>query len=220
MNRTYQKSHANVTTPWGRSSSGTTFAQGIVFYHTASQGGFKVVKKLNQQIPAAFRRFNGWYEEDCDGCIPFYFFHETIYTYCCDHGLEGWGKSAEEYFAEFSKNYFRKQLEHYFPVASYLTFDTQYSEAYIQEKWGAYSVFNEAVADVKRHMALLAQPRPQKGDTVQFAQPIEFSDCQEDTFVFMHHNFFEAPGGWIARIKNWQMKEYRLQPAIKEMTLF
>jgi hypothetical protein len=59
-------------TPWGVAESATVFAPGIVFYTTASHGGFYLAPERNAALLAkfpGFRRFSGsvgWYEEDCD----------------------------------------------------------------------------------------------------------------------------------------------------------
>ena len=106
----------NVTTPWGRSQGGSLLAPGITLYHTASHGGVKVIKSQNLQIPAAFRNEDGWYEEDCESLIPFYFRFEQILEHCLQQGLDGWTISAEEYFAKYTKAYFREQVRVSFPV--------------------------------------------------------------------------------------------------------
>ena len=57
-----------ILTPWGVSQNRKTIAPGIIFHSTASHGGFKVCKKLNNTIPAYMKNKNGWYEEDCEWC--------------------------------------------------------------------------------------------------------------------------------------------------------
>lgn len=52
-------------TPWGKSQDKRTITRGINFYTTASHGGYKVSKKMNEQIPRYLRLDDGWYEEDC-----------------------------------------------------------------------------------------------------------------------------------------------------------
>jgi hypothetical protein len=37
---------------------------------TPSHGGFKLPRALNALVPETWRRAGGWYEEDCDWCIP------------------------------------------------------------------------------------------------------------------------------------------------------
>jgi hypothetical protein len=53
-------------TPWGTSDYRKEYASGIVFYGTPSHGGFKLDEARNALIPADWRRWDGWYEEDCD----------------------------------------------------------------------------------------------------------------------------------------------------------
>lgn len=54
------------TTPWGKAQTAYTHAEGIVFYSTASHGGFKLDYVRNASIHRAWRNPDGWYEEDCD----------------------------------------------------------------------------------------------------------------------------------------------------------
>jgi len=56
-------------TYWGKSQTAKKITDGIIFYTTASHGGFHVSKKLNQQIHWGWRREDGWYEEDCEWSI-------------------------------------------------------------------------------------------------------------------------------------------------------
>ena len=71
-----------VSTPWGPSQSARAFGdRGLVFYGTASHGGFFLPPALRAELPAwardtngdsqSFRaqRVAGWYEEDCDAAI-------------------------------------------------------------------------------------------------------------------------------------------------------
>lgn len=60
-------------TPWGRADAKWVYAKGVTFYSTPGHGGFKVNKAQNAQIPEPFRNADGWYEEDDESHIPFYF---------------------------------------------------------------------------------------------------------------------------------------------------
>lgn len=51
-------------TPWGTSQSATCYADGIVFYSTASHGGFHLAAEQNALVHAMLRNRAGWYEED------------------------------------------------------------------------------------------------------------------------------------------------------------
>lgn len=59
-------------TPWGMAQHATEYAPGIVFYSTASHGGFKLSKSRLAELHAKlgpvklFRDFTQWFEEDCD----------------------------------------------------------------------------------------------------------------------------------------------------------
>lgn len=51
-------------TPWGVSQNAKSYADGIIFYETASHGGFHLSETKNTQIPEILRSDAGWYEED------------------------------------------------------------------------------------------------------------------------------------------------------------
>lgn len=55
--------------PWGPVQDEHRIAPGITFVSTASHGGFKVDKRLNEKIPKSMRQENGWYEEDVDWAV-------------------------------------------------------------------------------------------------------------------------------------------------------
>jgi len=54
------------STPWGRALSSTSYTRGIIFYFTASHGGFHLSPKKNALVHPAWRDANGWYEEDVE----------------------------------------------------------------------------------------------------------------------------------------------------------
>lgn len=56
-------------TPWGAAQESTHYGRGIVFYSTASHGGFHVSPTLAAAMPVHLRHDDGWYEEDCDWCL-------------------------------------------------------------------------------------------------------------------------------------------------------
>jgi hypothetical protein len=62
-------------TPWGKSDYCQEENAGIKFYGTPSHGGYYVPAKVNRLLPVFMRLENGrdgagWYEEDCDWCLP------------------------------------------------------------------------------------------------------------------------------------------------------
>jgi hypothetical protein len=73
-------------TPWGESQQITTIAKGILSLSTAGHGGIKLYKARNQQVPDYLRagselREAGWYEEDCDWCLPAIIFEKEWRAY-------------------------------------------------------------------------------------------------------------------------------------------
>ena len=66
------------STPWGRADFARVLAPGIGSVSTPGHGGIKVCGKLNKLIPDYMRCEGGWYEEDCDWCIPYLVFGVEI----------------------------------------------------------------------------------------------------------------------------------------------
>ena len=57
--------------PWGKIQYTNPVADGAVSVGTASHGGVKLDRKRNTMMPVYLRREGGWYEEDCEWCLPF-----------------------------------------------------------------------------------------------------------------------------------------------------
>lgn len=72
-----------VQTPWGVADYQTEVAPGIMRVETSSHGGIFLDGERNAKIPAYMRRGNavdgGWYEEDCEACIPACVFRDEFY---------------------------------------------------------------------------------------------------------------------------------------------
>lgn len=65
-------------TPWGPSQQVTPVIDGIVAVSTAGHGGLKLDAARQRAMPSHLRVAGGWYEEDCEWCIPFVAFAEEI----------------------------------------------------------------------------------------------------------------------------------------------
>ncbi len=78
------------TTPWGTAHLVTEFAPGILFYTTASHGGFWLSPERIMELPPELRGLGTWcgqpwYEEDCDATLvtlsfPKFFSEAEIYN--------------------------------------------------------------------------------------------------------------------------------------------
>ena len=93
---------ASIQTPWGISQNIETISRGIQFVDTIGHGGIKVSDELNKKIPNWVREgtfgklgLDGWYEEDCDWCIPVIVFSKVFYAWANNKGQDG-----EAYIAE------------------------------------------------------------------------------------------------------------------------
>lgn len=66
------------TSPWGKVQCLYTLAPGIYSVSTARHGGIKLDREHNARMPDGMRCRGGWYEEDCDWCLPFVVFQAEI----------------------------------------------------------------------------------------------------------------------------------------------
>lgn len=67
--------------PWGQVQWSTVLADGIVSVSTASHGGVKLSPERQARMPDEFKCKGGWYEEDCDWCLPFVVFQADIMAF-------------------------------------------------------------------------------------------------------------------------------------------
>ena len=63
-------------TPWGTAQSARRYGNGVIFYSTASHGGFHLSASALRRVPAYLQQADlyadgtlGWYEEDCASAI-------------------------------------------------------------------------------------------------------------------------------------------------------
>lgn len=64
--------------PWGVIQDEERIATGITFVSTSSHGGIKLDRRRQAMMPKVFRQKGGWYEEDCDWCLPALIFPEAF----------------------------------------------------------------------------------------------------------------------------------------------
>ncbi len=197
-----------VSTPWGKSQGGNQYMPGVTFYHTPGHGGLKVFQKLNAEIPAEFRCDDGWYEEDCDFAIPFYFLFDAIRAHCLTHGLEGHTMSVEEWFGKYDAAYYRSVMERYRPAACVLHFGTEYSDEQLKDRFSTRTGLDAEIAYLKRK---LATPKLKPGHSIVFDKPISFQSGREfSTFTYEGRNNFRTPCGHAVRITRWQHFAYSI----------
>jgi hypothetical protein len=89
----------SITTPWGKAQTAEVHAEGIVFYSTASHGGFKLDRDRNASVHPAWRNHGGWYEEDCEAAkiivtFPALFSETDVQT--AHRTLKNWFPAAYE----------------------------------------------------------------------------------------------------------------------------
>lgn len=66
-----------MNTPWGKADTIREICPGIKWVTTPGHGGMLVDEKLNQAV-RIHRNTSGWYEEDCEWCIPWLYLMEYI----------------------------------------------------------------------------------------------------------------------------------------------
>ena len=81
MNLAFRPSPA--WTPWGQADNEADHAAGIVSYSTPSHGGIHLSEARLAAMPSALSSIKplagrGWYEEDCDWCLPVLAFPECF----------------------------------------------------------------------------------------------------------------------------------------------
>lgn len=68
--------------PWGLIDGWDEICPGIYSVSTSSHGGIKLDRAHQARMPESFRGTlysgSGWYEEDCDWCLPFTVFQAEI----------------------------------------------------------------------------------------------------------------------------------------------
>ncbi len=200
----------NVSTPWGRSQGGSRLAEGITMYHTAGHGGVKVIKKLNQRIPIGFRRSDGWYEEDCDSQIVFYFFYDSIKNHMTATGMPGWSISADEYFGKFPREWFKESIERWNVAESIYHFGTIYPAEKL-DIYGREKLKQELLKLRRKEQ----QPVPKAGDIIIFDAEITFNNGGERLrqFTLERGNIFFTTYGGRVRIRQWQAMDYIVKTA-------
>ena len=203
----------NVPTPWGRSQSGSMLAPGITQYHTAGHGGVKVIKKLNQQIPTGLRAADGWYEEDCDMCIPIYVHFDAIKAYMTETGMPSYRLSPEEYFSKFDRAYFKGRIEEYYVAETIHHFGTVHPPERL-ERHGMETI-KARIEQIKRKERT---PLPFSGEIVIFDRSMTFgnSGTHYARFRYEGRNVFTALHAEMGemfkcRIRHWQARDYRLE---------
>lgn len=200
----------NVPTPWGKSQGGQELAKGIKQYHTAGHGGVKVLKKRNEQIPMGFRTVNGWYEEDVAMCIVMYFHFESIKKHMTAEGMPGYSNwKADDYFAKFSKEYFKGQLEKYYIPESIHHFGTLYPKERL-DSYDRDRIKNRIDAIKRKEMT----PPPKKGDIIIFDKGITSNGWEEKYTKFEYYGknvFMCCAQDELCRIKSWREYDYRIE---------
>lgn len=69
----------HMATPWGRADYVEEIQPFLGVVGTAGHGGVKVSEEYNNKIPESVRNQSGWYEEDCEWCIPYLFLREFLF---------------------------------------------------------------------------------------------------------------------------------------------
>ena len=97
----------SIHTPWGNSQNIEKISRGLEFVDTSGHGGIKVSDELNKQIPlwvkeGTYRKLGleGWYEEDCDWCIPVIVFSKVFCAWVKKEGSDAYIACAHKMFKD------------------------------------------------------------------------------------------------------------------------
>ena len=97
----------SIHTPWGNSQNIEKISRGLEFVDTSGHGGIKVSDELNKQIPlwvkeGTYRKLGlkGWYEEDCDWCIPVIVFSKVFYAWAKEENSDAYIACAHKMFKD------------------------------------------------------------------------------------------------------------------------
>ena len=66
------------STPWGVAQQSESYTRGIMYYSTASHGGYHLSPTRNMVVPEYMRSADGWYEQDCAWAIAATIFPEAF----------------------------------------------------------------------------------------------------------------------------------------------
>jgi len=108
-----------VHTPWGLSQDREEVFPGAEFISTAGHGGLYLSCEVNSQIPAWLQKltFNqqgrsGWYEEDCDWCIPVIIFSRKFIRWSKNKRLATKGQNfIDDAYRSFNTYHLPKIME-------------------------------------------------------------------------------------------------------------
>ncbi len=94
-------------TPWGNAQNIETISRGLEFVDTPGHGSVRVSHELNKKIPFWIKEethcglgLDGWYEEDCDWCIPVIIFYKEFAAWAKKEGSEAYIASAHQRFKD------------------------------------------------------------------------------------------------------------------------
>lgn len=102
-----------MNTPWGVADHIEEIIEGIQSVSTAGHGGIKLDASRNRRMPPYMRKPGGWYEEDCDWCLPFVVFEAEILA-----GGDEWSRRQIGQGAHIAtmKDWYPDEYERYFGV--------------------------------------------------------------------------------------------------------
>jgi hypothetical protein len=95
-------------TPWGTAQSATYYMEGVIFYSTASHGGFHLSKTALRRVPDYLQTADkyapgtaGWYEEDCASAIVVVCFPELFRMEWRENAIQTMQHTYPEQWARF-----------------------------------------------------------------------------------------------------------------------
>lgn len=129
--------------PWGKIQTKETLARGIMLVTTSSHGGVHVSPSLLAKMPVYMQNEGGWYEEDCEWCMPAIVFSEAF-----PGRQEAAKKTLLNWFPSIYEQHYGVTVG---PTESYMRSKEVFEES-VKDKHvvvAAYGSWHEAVPDGK-----------------------------------------------------------------------
>jgi hypothetical protein len=99
------------STPWGTSQISETYARGIMYYSTASHGGYHLSPTRNMVVPEYMRKADGWYEHDCEWAIAATIFPEAwVKAWGSENILKTIKETLRNWYPDFYEKFYNVEI--------------------------------------------------------------------------------------------------------------
>lgn len=186
-----------MNTPWGVAQDIEPILEDMVFVSTAGHGGLHLDAARNRRMPEYLRRRGGWYEEDCEWCLPCVVFEAEILASgdrCLSRAIQ------QGSHKQTMKNWFPDEYERFFgavipPGESHKKDEREFHRVHAQD-WLGISAFGDWDKRVpKGYVGVLAKQGGRDGTGPQkffWVPQDEYDQREEYGFVIDPHRHTEV----------------------------